>query len=54
VQSKRRSRDLVWWKQEILAALVVAIYLALGFVAIQAWDVLSHQADAFASSTIGK
>ena len=54
MQSKRRRRnELAWWKQEILVALAVAIYLALGFVAVRGWSVLSHQADAFAGNAIG-
>lgn len=53
MQRKRRRNELAWWKQEILVALVVAIYLALGFGAVQVWSVLSHNADTFAGSVMG-
>lgn len=53
MQPRRRRNEPAWWKQEVLVALVVAIYLALGFGAVQVWNVLSHHADAFIGSAIG-
>jgi polyferredoxin len=53
MQRKRRRNERAWWKQDLLVALVVAIYLALGFGAVQVWSALSHHADAFAGSVVG-
>jgi hypothetical protein len=49
----RRRNELPWWKQDLLVALVVAIYLALGFGAVQVWSVLGRHADDFAGSVMG-
>jgi hypothetical protein len=53
MQPKRLRNKPAWWKQDLFVALAVAIYLALGFGAVQIWSVLSHQADAFAGTPIG-
>jgi polyferredoxin len=53
MERKRRRNGLAWWKQEALVALVVAIYLAFAFGAVQVWSVLSHNADTFTGSVMG-
>ncbi len=39
-----------FWKQDILVAFAVAIYLATAFGSAQPWSILSQQSDAFAGS----
>jgi tryptophan-rich sensory protein len=41
-----------WWKQDLLAALTVVIYLAVGAVVVLVWRDLSHEADGFSDTTI--
>ena len=36
-----------FWKQDILVAFAVAMYLALVFGAVEIWSLFSHQADDF-------
>ena len=48
----RRPPELTCWKQDLLAALGVLIYLGLGLVVVQVWSDLSQHADAFAGAAL--
>jgi len=48
MQAHLRKR-ILFWKQDIAAMVLVAIYIALAFLLMLTWSYLSEQANAFVS-----
>jgi len=49
MQLDPRHKIISFWKQDVVALLLVVIYIALAIVAMWAWNLLSAEADAFVS-----